>query len=327
MTNNILFLLLKKKNTITISFLLFLFTIFALLLVFSFSMPVNGKNSSIRSINNIILKINSRITVDINEITKSIISLNGPVDIKGRVDGNVISVGKSVYVQGVVENNVIVLGGDIILTEGSAIRKNAVTFGGNILQSHGAMIGGKGQEINFLSHWNFSGFLKSFSYLIQYPKFYFNFPLPVNFLLFRIIFIMAITALIVVLLPKQIISVANAIQQQLWKNLIIAFLAVISIFPFALFLGVTIVGITVIPLIMLLFMLAGFIGGIAVNYIVGYHMLGVFNLENPAMIWCVFSGLIILELLKTIPLSAIIVSPFFYLLGLGSVIYTIFGTR
>lgn len=324
MTNNILFLLLKKKNTMIISFLLFLFVILVILFVLFFSMPANGKY---RSIDDIILKINSRITVEMNENTKSIISLNGPVDIRGRVAGNVISVGKPVYVQGVVENNVIVLGSDIVLTEGSAIRKNAVTFGGDILQSHGSMIGGKEQEINFLSHWNFSGFLERFSFLVKYPIFYFNFILTANLLFIRIIFIMAITALTVVLLPRQIISVANSIQQQLWKNLFIGFLAVIFIFPLTLFLGVAVVGIPLIPVIMLLFILAGFIGGIAVNYIVGYCMLGAFNLENSAMIWCVFSGLIILELLKMIPLAAIIIFPFLYFLSIGGVIYTIFGRK
>ena len=149
-SNNI-FLLMEKK------YILIIRSLFLLLIFFiQYLLPLQANAEDLSNHN--IFKIDSRVTVEIDEVYRTIISLNKPVDVKGRVIGNVISVGKPVYIQGLVENYVIVLGDDIVLTEGSAIRGNAVTIGGEILQSHGSMIGGNMKEINHLFRWSFSEF-------------------------------------------------------------------------------------------------------------------------------------------------------------------------
>lgn len=164
------FMNLRSKNgTYLISFLFLLFIFFNVLL---FPLPANGKDGNM---DDTILRMNSEIRVEINEVYNSIISLNGPVDIRGRVVGNVISIGKPVYVHGEVGKNVLVLGADIVLAEGSAIRNNAVTIGGEILQSYGSIVGGNIKEINTFFRWDFSGFLDHLSYLAQYPFIYFSF--------------------------------------------------------------------------------------------------------------------------------------------------------
>ncbi len=319
-SNNSTFLLMEKKN---ISIIRSLFLLLIFFIQFLLPLQANAEDLS----NHNIFKIDSRVTVEIDEVYRTIISLNGPVDVKGRVIGNVISVGKPVYIQGLVENDVIVLGDDIVLTEGSAIRGDAITIGGEILQSHGSMIGGNLKEISLLPRWNFSVFLERLFYFVQYPIFYSGFNLPANFLFIRIVFTLTIAALTVTLLPKQVVNIANSIQHQLWKNLFIGLLAVICIIPITAFLGITIVGIPLIPILIVFLVLAGLIGGIALNYIVGYRMLSAFNIENTAMIWSVISGLFILEILRMIPLMAIIILPLLYILGLGGVIYTRFGNK
>ena len=135
------------------------------------------------------------------------------------------------------------------------------------------------------------------------------------------------TILVVALFPKQIIAIAEPIRHQPWKNLFIGFLAVICMVPIAVFLGITLVGIKHILIFIVLFMLAGFMGGIAVNYILGHRMLSAFNVENIPVLWCVFSGLFILEMLTMIPMIAIIILPILYLIGMGSIILTRFGSR
>lgn len=307
-----------KKEPCLISFLFLLFVIFHILL---FPLSVNGKDGSME---HTIFRINSEVIVEINEVYDTIISLNSSVDIRGRVNGSVISLGKPVYIHGEVENNVLVLGADIILIEGSAIRNNTITIGGEILQSYGSMIGGNIQEMNNFFRWDFSGFMDQLTHFLQYPFIHFSFGSPGNFLLFRLIFMLVITALLVLLLPKKIKNVAESVQHQPWKAFFIGLLALLCLIPIIVFLGITIIGIIIIPIILLLFLLAGFIGGIAVNYLVGYRMLSAFNFKDIALLWGVFAGLVVLEMIRMIPVAAMVIFPLLYLLGLGGVIDSLF---
>ncbi len=322
--NNNIFTVLEKKSILhSHSPIIFLLFISCVILFLPLQVNADDGNN-----NNVIFRINSGVTVEIDEVYKTIISLNGPVDISGWVTGSVISVGKPVYVQGIVEGDVINLGSDIVLTEGSAIRGNAVTIGGEILQSYGSMIGGNIKEINNLPSWNFQRFPERIPYFMQQLPFYFGFVLPENFLVFRIIFMLLIATLVVALLPKQVMTVAESIKYQPWKNFFIGLLGVICMVPITGLLGIALVGIPLIPVIIVLFILAGYIGGIAINYIVGHRILSAFNNSQSApIIWCVFSGLFIMEILKMMPVITAIVLPLLYLLGLGGVIYTRFGSK
>jgi len=183
MTNQILPLPVFGKRSIL--FILFLFLSIINCIILLIPLTANGEDGKNDSI---FFRINSDVIVEIDEVFKTIVSLNGPVDIRGRVDGSVISVGNPVYVHGVVENNVLVLGADIVLTEGSAIRNDAVTIGGEILQSYGSMIGGNIKELNHFFHWNFKDFPGRLLYFIQRPFSYFGAVPLKNFLTFRIIF-------------------------------------------------------------------------------------------------------------------------------------------
>ena len=289
-----------------------------------FLLPAYGEDNPPEKL---IFRVNSSVLVEREAISKTILSLNGPVDVRGRVDGNIIAVGKPVYIQGVVENSVIVLGHDIILTEGSAIWGDAMAIGGEVLQSYGSLINGKIREMHPSFHWDLPGLWERFPFQENFPFFHFDFTLPEFILVFRLIFLVVITALTVVLLPKKIRDVSELIRLHPWKSFSMGLLVIICLLPVTVLLGMTVMGVLMIPVILLCIVLAGFIGGIGVKYFLGYHLLSALNIERVAMLWSVLSGLFMVEMLRLFPIVAVIILPFLFLLGLGGFMGTFTGGK
>jgi len=307
-----------NKNKIFI----FLSVIVVLIISVYFSLYAQEKNKS-----GVIFRMNYDILIGKNEVTETVISFNGEIDIEGKVAGSVISFGKPVYVKGAVGEDVVVFGSDIILTEGSMIKKDAVTIGGEVMQSYNSTIDGNITEMNKISGWQIRRFLRGLPY--HYHRFFnsIDFLLPSGYIFFRIIGMLVIAAIIVAFLPKHITTIAQSIREKPWKSLFIGLLGSVFLIPVIIFLGITIIGIPLIPIFIILLLIAGLIGGVSIYYLVGNRMLSAFNAGDAAVVWSVFAGLIILEIFKMIPLIGMIIFPILYLLGLGSVVLTRFGSR
>ena len=274
-----------------------------------------------------IFELNRNVHIGKNEITGTVVVFNGEIDIEGQVKGTVVSFGKPVYVKGIIEEDVIVFGSNIILTEGSRINQDAVCIGGEVLRSYNSFIGGSITEIGKIAGWQIQSFIKKIPYRLRGSYAPFHFLLPDSLIVFRILAMLVIASLIVAFFPRPIKTIAASIQLKFWSVLLFGLLAIILLVPILLFLGVTIIGIPLIPIFLILFFIAGLMGGVGVNYMVGQRLLNSFNAGKGAVIWSVFVGLIILEIVKWIPLVGVFILPILYLTGLGSVILTRFGTH
>lgn len=311
---NLYVLINHNKILVKILMILLLFTIGTM----SFLMIANADSDS--RYDGVIFSTNKDINVAIDQIYRMVFSFNGEIDISGKITGSVISLNGPVYLQGLVEGNVIIIGADLVLVGGSAIKGNVITLGGEILQSHGSIISGNIKEVDFFSRWNLQRILEPISNFLQKISFYFAPFLPLDITIMRIMFMMLITLLITILAPKQIIKVAESIKYQPWKNVFVGLLGIIIISIIICILGILFIGIPLIPVVAVVFLLAGFWGSMSIKYIIGKKILCFFKAENVSIILCVFTGLIFIEIIKLFTLISVIVLPVLYLIGIGGVI-------
>ncbi len=253
---------------------------------------------------------------------RSIFKIGGDVTVEAdQTVDTVIDIGGQVTVHGLVEHNVIVVGGSVVLTNDSLVRGDVVCAGGVIVKGNGAQVFGDITEINSanISHAFSSalrGELEGWSLILNI----------ISLCFFAVIFIIAL--LITILLPRPLIAVAQEIQNYKVKSFFWGLAATLMMVPFFMLLVVSIIGITLIPLVFTLLLLAFILGYIAAGKILGNYILAkIFRRQTKSLAGATILGLILLWLIGWMPYVGLLVKFFALTFGLGGVFLALFNRR
>lgn len=280
-----------------------------------------------------LFRIGNDINIKEGEVVNTIFSIGGKVIIDGEVRGRVIVIGKLISVGGKVDKDIVSIGNNIVLKEGSIVGGDVISIGGRVFRWAGAEVKGKVKEINRFGFNRKSN--QDFENLhFDSPRFFYwrNFcPLQIyfegNFKLFKLITLLIVVGLAVALFSKQIRNIATFVSKEPGESLLFGILGMILIIPLTIILDMSIIGIPLTFLLIILVIVAGLLGVVSIDFLIGQRFLTTFNFKNPTILWCVFIGLIILELIRTIPHLGEIIMLTVYLFGFGAVIKTRFGSK
>ncbi len=272
------------------------FVAIMLIITIAFAANVEAENATI-------FKIGEDLTVEEGARINHVVAINGQITVSGTVEGNVIAIGNS-----------------IVLTRKAVVRGNVFTFGGVIVRGKGAEVQGTITEINssnisdvitrvLSDEWEgWSWVFAIFSLTIFFS-------------------VLIITILIVILIPKPIRVIAASIQEETVKITLWGLLGIVLVVPLALLLTISVIGIVLIPLEMILVVSAGLLGFIAMSQLLGQKLYALFKRPPQPIIRETFWGLVVLWLIGWIPYIGWMVKVLALMMGLGSVIYTRFGSH
>ncbi len=253
---------------------------------------------------------------------KNIFKIGGDVTVeRDQTIDTVIDIGGQVTVQGLVEHNVIVVGGSAVLTNESVVRGDVVCVGGVIVKGNDAQVFGDITEINSANiSTAFSSALRG---EMEGWSLIFNI---ISLCFFAVIFIIAL--LMTLLIPRPLIAVAREIQSYKVKSFFWGLAASLMMVPFFMLLVISIIGITLIPLVFTLLLLAFILGYIAAGKIVGnYILVNISRRPSKSLASATILGLILLWLIGWIPYVGLLVKFFALTFGLGGVFLAIFNRR
>jgi hypothetical protein len=272
------------------------FIVLMLIITIGFAANVQAENATI-------FKIGEDITVEQGVRINHVLAINGQITVSGTVEGNVIAIGNS-----------------IVLTRKAVVKGNVFTFGGVIVMGKGAEVQGTITEINssnisdvitrvLSDEWEgWSWVFAIFSLTIFFS-------------------VLIIAILIVVLIPKPIRVIAASIQEETVKITLWGLLGMVLVVPLAILLTISVIGIVLIPLEMILVVSAGLLGFIALSQLLGQKLYALFKRPPQPILRETFWGLVVLWLIGWIPYVGWMVKVLALMMGLGSVIYTRFGSH
>jgi hypothetical protein len=253
---------------------------------------------------------------------KNIVKIGDDITIERDQEiNNVINIGGQVTVNGLVENNVLVAGGSVVLASNAVVRGNVVCIGGVIVKSNDAQVFGDITEINSSNiatvinsaiHGEWEGWSWIFA--------------VVSICFFFVIFIFAL--LITLLIPRPIIFISGVISGRKAKSFLWGILVMMLIWPFAVLLAISIVGIPLIPLEFTLVLLAGVVGFISTGSLFGrFFLVKIIKSSEPGLVRATLCGLILLWLIGWIPYIGWIIKAVVATAGLGGVLLALFTSR
>jgi len=250
-----------------------------------------------------IFKIGEDVTIEEGMRANHVLTINGQITIAGTVEGNVVAVGNSV-----------------VLARRAVVKGNVFTLGGVVVTGKGAEVHGTVTEINssnisevitrvLSDEWEgWSWVFAIFSLTIFFS-------------------ILIIAVLIVLLLPKPIQVIADAIREETVKITLWGLLGMVLVVPLALLLTISVIGIVLIPLEMILVVSAGLLGFIAISQLLGRRLYALFKRPSQHILKETFWGLVVLWIIGWLPYIGWMIKVLALMMGLGAVIYTRFGTH
>lgn len=253
---------------------------------------------------------------------KSIFKIGGDVTVeRDQIVDSVIGIGGQVTIDGLVERKVVAVGGSIVLGNDAVVRGDVVCVGGVIVKGAGAQVFGDISEINSANiSMAFSsalrGELEGWSLILNI----------ISLCFFAVIFIIAL--LLTILLPRPLIAVAREIQNFKVKSFFWGFVVTLLIVPFFMLLVISIIGITLIPIVFTILLVFFIIGYIAAGNLTGnYILMKVFHKQTESPVGTTILGLILLWVIGWIPYVGLLVKFLALTFGLGGVFLAIFNRR
>ncbi len=143
-----------------------------------------------------------------------------------------------------------------------------------------------------------------------------------NFILF--LGLIALGALLITFLPRHVENVSYTLRNSLWQSVLIGLCGLICIVPLMVLIGITIIGIPLLPLIGLAASVAMFLGYIAITLVIGKEIPLKIKEKSPILELAI--GLIMLTLVNQIPYFGWFTLSVALVLGFGAVLTSKFGT-
>ena len=253
---------------------------------------------------------------------KTIFKIGGDVNVKAdQTVETVIDIGGQVTIHGLVERNVIAVGGSIVLANESIVRGDVICAGGVIIKGNDAQVYGDITEINAENiSLAFSSALRG---ELEGWSLIFNI---ISLCFFAVIFVIALT--LIIFIPRPLIVIVEEIKTYQLKSFFWGFLATLTIAPFFMLLAISIIGITLIPLVFTLLLLAFILGYVASGKIIGgYILTKISRRQIKSLAGETILGLLLLWLIGWIPYVGWLVKFFALTFGLGGVLLALFNRK
>ncbi|MCR4431095.1 MAG: polymer-forming cytoskeletal protein [Tepidanaerobacteraceae bacterium] len=283
--------------------------ILVILAIFVLMLPkaamADGKNDRVLIQGNVLVEKNEVIMGDA-------VSIMGNVTVDGKVMGDVVAIMGDVTVNGEVMGDVTAVGGRVIRSDSARIYGKVTQVG----------VGeGLGDIIKNITKYGFH----------RGPGYYrgmtvFNMGIPYVARLMHLLGLMALGSLAIILFPNSIKNLADEVDREAAKRLLIGCLAILLMPLVIILMVVTIIGIPLIPLALLLVAAAGFCGYLGISIFLGRKLNEHLHLR-PGVFTEYIMGALLLWLVQIVPFAGPISSLLVLMLALGIAADTRFGTR
>lgn len=250
------------------------------------------------------------------------------------VNGTVFIMGGSATVAGEVGDELVVFSGNVELKSTAFIGSDVVAWGGQLERAEGAVV--KGSVSEGVTTRFFQG--PSIVRVVPLPptpgrvpleagtRFLFNTMMDIFKAVITALALMALGLLVVLFLPKQTETVAQAVLAAPLPSLGVGFLTAVVAVGLTALLAITICLSPIALFIGLATTAAGFFGWIAVGLLVGQKLLEGLKVQEPAPLLAVVIGVALISLISALPCLGFFVFLGVASLGLGGVTLTRFGT-
>ena len=253
--------------------------------------------------------------------TNSIVKINSDVVIEeGTKVHHVIVLGGQITVNGTVEQHVVAIGGSAVLTRTATVGGDVFVLGGIIAMGKGADVRGTLTEINS------SNISDAISNLLSDNWEGWSW----LFAVFSVVVFFAtliIAILIVLLIPKPILTIADGITLHTYRAAIAGFIGLLMIAPVAVLLTLSVIGIVLIPLQIVVVACAAVFGFVAVAQILVKRILVLAKKPDQSLLRQTFWGLLVLWIIGWVPYIGWMMKVLAIVLGMGGVMITRFGAK
>jgi len=271
-----------------------------------------------------------------DEVDGDLVVFGGDVVLEedSSVDGTVFIMGGNVTVAGEVEDELVVFGGNVELKSTASIGSDVVAIGGEVERAEGAVV--EGNVVGGIT----TGFFRGPRIVRVVPlpptpgmvpleagsRFFFNTIMDIFKAFITALALMALGLLVVLFLPRQTETVAQAMFAAPLPSLGVGFLTAVVAIGLTLLLTLTICLLPIAVFMALIVIAAGFFGWIAVGLLVGQKLLEGLKVQEVAPLVAVVIGVLLISLISALPCLGFFVFLGVVSLGLGGVVLTRFGT-
>jgi hypothetical protein len=247
----------------------------------------------------------------------------------GRVRGDVACLGGRATVDGRIEGSLVVLGGTVDLKSNAVVNEDLFTLGSSVSRAEGATI--RGQRIEGLE-WNWRewsdiperwGAGEPWRWREGIAIDWFG---SVVRLVLRTLALMALGVVLVLVLPKQTVQVAQTATQLPLPSAGVGLLTFVVLLVAVPLLVIICIGIPVVVLLAIAFVAAQLLGRAAIGLWVGERLLEALHARESQPVLEVAVGVALIELLTAVPCIGWLLGVVTSLAGLGAVVLTRFGT-
>jgi hypothetical protein len=234
-------------------------------------------------------------------------------------------------VAGEVDDELVVFGGNVQLKSTAFIGSDVVAWGGQVERAEGAVVKGNVSEGAV-----FRG--PRIVRVVPFPptpemvpletgtRFFFNTMMDIFKAVITALALMALGLLVVLFLPRQTETVAQAVLAAPLPTLGVGFLTAVVAVGLTALLAITVCLSPIALFIGLITTVAGLFGWIAVGLLVGQKLLEGLKAQEPTPLVAVVIGVLLISLISALPCLGFFVFLGVVSLGLGGVVLTRFGT-
>ncbi len=314
-----------------------------------------------------VVAVGSSVTIR-GKVNGDVVALGGDAFVRGTVNGDLVAIGGNIDLDGTVSGDAVSLGGTITLSSTTEINGDLVAIGGSLEKPEGATIHGEivslnpnlGEMIRALSDKipGIMGKLEDMDIDVPHEgkmherhRRRHKDESPMDHFFNYIFFLLALGGLAVIhmlaalLFEKPTRRVAAALAGDFWKAAGFGLLAAICFIPLLAFLGISIIGIPIIPLLFLLIFVSMIMGVSAVSLLLSERLYPALKKPQPGVAKSVGAGFAVLCVFFIVGKVLTPLGGFFtlfgvilimtnlmllfagILMGLGAVIMTRLGTR
>jgi len=239
-----------------------------------------------------------------DETVTEAVSVGGSVVVEGKVHRDAVAVGGSVTLEPGAEvgGEAVAVGGEVIVKPGARLEGNRVSIGGSLGEFVSGMVGFAVDSAGHPGHWILFGVLAK---------------------LLRTLVLFVIALLLVAFMPERLGRVRTYLTERPGASTLGGFALVAGLIPFCILLGISFIGIPLIPVAILLLVAMHLIGLTAFMTWLGDKIPLFKDRKSPVL--AMFIGLVVLFLVDLIPIiGGLAVTVVAFISG-GAVLLTRFG--
>ena len=231
----------------------------------------------------------------------------------GEEVGTAVSIGGDVRVYGTVRDGVISVGGSVFLGPEAVVHGDVTTIGGMVVKQEGAIVSG---DINTCDTTRITSFFE------RPPPSSWKEDRGTPFMpgMFPFLGFLALALIVVALLPEKVDLISSTIRYHTGISLLWGVIGTLLIFPVALVLVISLVGIILIPLEILVVFIAFFLGSVAVARIIGERIIVAIKKSGSPMVIETLVGSVVLWATGLIPVVGWMVISAAAVIGFGGFI-------